>query len=168
MARRIDITGNVYGHLTVIRMLPTEKGKNSRCEARCQCGNLKEFTAGDIQKGSTKSCGCLRREILDRTTHGLKHHRGYAVWHAMHSRCYNENNKDYYNYGARGINVHWLWNRQNPVGLINFCAWFDSQSPAPGLSIDRTDNDLGYSPMNCRFATPVEQAANTRPRRRRA
>ncbi|OGJ70783.1 hypothetical protein A2198_02565 [Candidatus Peribacteria bacterium RIFOXYA1_FULL_56_14] len=163
--RRIDITGQAFGYLTVLRMLPTPRGKNSLVEAVCRCGAIKQFTAGDIQKGSTKSCGCLRKAVLDKTTHGLKHHSAYAVWHAMHSRCYTPSNKDFQNYGGRGIDVWHEWHRDNPDGLKNFCAWWEAQHPAEGLSIDRRDNDLGYSSGNCRFVTPKEQAANSRPRR---
>lgn len=159
--RRIDITGQTFGHLTVTRMLPTPCGKNSLVEAVCRCGTVKQFTAGDIAKGSTKSCGCLRKEILDKTTHGLKHHPAYAVWHAMHSRCYVPSNDDFHNYGGRGIAIAYEWHKSNPDGLKNFCAWYDAHQE-DGLTVDRRNNDAGYSSANCRFATPKEQWANSR------
>jgi hypothetical protein len=163
---RVNLTGQKFGRLTVIEMI-NEPKKASRCRAICECGTVKEYNAFDVKRGSTKSCGCLRAEVLDKTTHGLKHHPGYSIWHAMHSRCYDEENKDYINYGGRGITVSEDWHRDNADGLKNFCKWLDAQGVRDGLSVDRRNNDLGYSPSNCRLATPKEQTENSRPRRKR-
>lgn len=163
--RRVDLTGQKFGRLTVLEMLLVGAGKPSRCLAKCVCGTVKEFDAHEIKRGNTKSCGCLRKEVLDKTVHGLKQHKAYSIWHAMHSRCYNPDNPDYANYGARGIVVYWPWNKENPYGLRNFCYWYDKFNRNDGRSVDRADNDRGYGPSNCRFATAKEQVANSRPRR---
>jgi hypothetical protein len=83
----------------------------------------------------------------------------------MLQRCRNPNNRDYRNYGARGIAVCERW-----LSFENFYA--DMGDPPPGMSIDRVNNDLGYSAKNCRWATTSEQNRNRRPshkwKRRRA
>lgn len=163
---RVNLVGQRYGQLTVMEMVYLV-GKAARCSVKCDCGTIKEVNCYDIQRNSTKSCGCLRKKLLDKTTHGLKRHRAYAIWHAMHSRCYEPTNPDFINYGARGIQVDYSWYKGNPAGLKNFVAWFDSKNPAPDLSVDRENNDGNYEPGNCRFATAKEQAANTRPKRKR-
>lgn len=165
--KRKDVSGKVIGRLRITRMLPTPTGKAARVEAECECGVVKAFTYSDIQKGATKSCGCLRREILDKTTHGLSKTKAYAIWKAMHSRCYDPTDPDYYNYGGRGIKIDHYWNQQNPEGLFNFVAWFNVNWQGDGLLLDRCDNNKGYSSGNCRFVTPVVSANNTRPRRKR-
>lgn len=80
---------------------------------------------------------------------------------ALISRCYNPENKDYHLYGDRGITVcaDWL-DEEN--GSRNFVSWALRSGWRPGLSIDRRDNDLGYAPENCRWASGAEQSNNTR------
>jgi hypothetical protein len=88
--------------------------------------------------------------------------RLYAVWIAMNARCHNSEHPAYVNYGARGITVcdRWRKSADNPDSLYNFVV--DVGNPPPGRSLDRTNNDAGYSPDNVRWATPVEQARNSR------
>lgn len=80
---------------------------------------------------------------------------------ALISRCCNPENKDYPLYGGRGIGVcsDWL-DPEN--GSSNFLEWALRNGWRPGLSIDRRDNDKGYGPENCRWASSVEQSNNTR------
>ena len=94
-------------------------------------------------------------------THGLRQHRLYRVWEAMKRRCLSPAHEQFADYGGRGITVCAEW-------LHNFGAFFDwatSNGWEHGLTLDRIDNDRGYSPSNCRFATRKEQRANQRPRR---
>lgn len=92
--------------------------------------------------------------------HGLSRHPAYSVWVDMMCRCYNESYKRYHDYGGRGIKVCDRWHQ-----VKNFIR--DVGIPPDGLSLDRKNNDLGYSKGNCRWATASEQANNRRPKRTR-
>jgi len=90
--------------------------------------------------------------------HGLRNHPLYNVWSDIKKRCLNKNNKDYKNYGARGISIHDDWIDD----FKSFYNWAIKNGYSAGLSIDRKDNDLGYAPNNCKFSTPIEQIHNRR------
>jgi hypothetical protein len=138
---------------------PTSKStKKYRCGLyECQyCG--KEFEAGtsSVKRGHTKSCGCLRGDA-----HGLNSNRFYLTWYNMVKRCNNPKNEDYKNYGERGISVCEEW-----LDIKNFIAWAEATHPdIEGVSLDRIDNDLGYSPENCRWVDKSTQVINQRIRR---
>lgn len=95
---------------------------------------------------------------MKREMHGLRKHPLYDVWHDMKARCYNKNNKAHYCYGGRGIEVcpEWL------NSFKSFYDWAMDNEYKKGLEVDRRDNDLGYSPENCRFVTRKCNLRNTR------
>lgn len=91
-------------------------------------------------------------------THGMSGTKIYRVWCAMLARCRNPNDPDFKDYGARGITVCAEW--------LSFDRFFADMGEAPkGMTLDRRENDLGYSAANCRWATRSEQRANQRRRR---
>jgi len=148
----IDVTGKKFGRLTAKAYL----GK-SYWSCICDCGNTAEVTMYRMKSGNTTSCGCRKRSVLGEATtkHGKAGTRTHRIWKAMRSRCNNPNLPRYKDYGGRGITVCKRWEK-----FENFLA--DMGEAPKGMSIDRVNNDKGYSPKNCKWATTKEQNNNTR------
>lgn len=155
--RFVNLTGLRINRLTVM-LFSGKKGRSSMWLCRCDCGNEITVQAGNIRNSGTKSCGCLRKE--NTTTHGMRKTTEYGSWSHAKSRCTNPTDKAYKNYGGRGITIcdRWLESFENFLEDMGL-------KPSPKHSIDRIDNELGYSKENCRWATAKEQGRNTRANR---
>ena len=157
-----DLTNRRFERLTVVLQHSTVNGR-AVWECRCDCGNVVQVLAGNLRSGATRSCGCLQKERTKEVclevhqTHGLTHTPEYQVWIGIKARCYNKKNKDYCNYGGRGIEMSDEWRD-------NFEAFYRDmgQRPSPQHSIERDNNNLGYSVNNCKWATKIEQVNNRR------
>lgn len=129
---------------------------------RCTCGAEFEAILSNVKRGTTKSCGCYNSKLSKEriTTHGLTgKHPLHRTWMKMLSRCNSPINRDYPSYGGRGIKVCDRW--QGRDGFPNFLEDMGDK-PSTLHSIDRIDNNKGYSKDNCRWATPTQQNRNTR------
>lgn len=161
MSKTVDLTGKRFGRLAVIEQADSQNG-HKRWLCRCDCGKKIVVKGIHLKSGHTQSCGCAKIEMHTKrlTKHGQSSSSIYAVWIAMKERCHNKNNERYKDYGARGIYVCEKWR-------TSFGAFYDDVSKLPhfgekGYTLDRKDNDKGYSPDNCRWATYKEQRHNRR------
>lgn len=163
MAKKVVLTGLMFGRLTVIDETPVRKGGQVCWQVQCECGNRRIVRGASLTQGTSKSCGCLQKERASqyKTTHGMSKHPLYSTWISMRNRCYNRNEPAYEHYGARGISVCERWN--------SFELFLEDMGdkPTPSHSIDRIDNNGNYEPGNCRWATMKEQRLNQRPRKKK-
>ena len=157
MVKIIDMVGKRSGRLTIVRRAPNASGGKAMWVCVCDCGSPEFTTWGvSLRNGTTQSCGCLIREGLSerRFKHGRSRTPVYIVWCHMHRRCRDPKDKMWERYGGRGIKV---CNRWNEFG--NFIADM-GERPTSAHTLERRDNDKGYGPDNCFWATRKEQSRN--------
>jgi hypothetical protein len=150
MSGFINLIGKRFGKLIVIRRMNNNKSNKITWLCKCDCGNKKIICGGDLKNGRTQSCRCLL------ITHSLSDHNLYPIWNQMIQRCTNINDKYYNIYGGRGINVCKKW-REFPSFLRDMGSGWK-----PGLTLERTNNKLGYFKDNCEWATQKQQQRNRR------
>lgn len=149
-----NLVGVKFGRLLVLEHLGIPPEKTTRLwRTVCDCGVFKDITAGTLIDGSTKSCGSCVPRVSPNKTHNLSKTSIYKIWTGMIQRCENPKGSGYERYGAIGVRVCDRWHK--------FENFLEDMGPRPeGLTLDRRDNEMGYSPDNCRWATPLEQGRN--------
>lgn len=169
MQNRVDLTGRVFGALTVIcRDTGIANSRNAFWLCRCTCGGGTSVRADKLTGGQAQICGgCPKparpQPIRTRPPTQIHGHCAngtmtpeYRSWKGMRQRCHNSRHPDFPDYGGRGISVCDRWRS-------SFVAFLDDMGarPSPQHSLDRIDGSGNYEPSNCRWATKLEQTLNT-------
>jgi hypothetical protein len=178
MGKLVSLVGQRFGRLLVKEFSGLDASGRSLWLCVCNDGNEIVAKSGLLRRGSTQSCGCLRKEVVvangrrgatkitGERNGGFKHGATannsitseYQSWRSMISRCTNPRTINYLYYGGRGITICERW--QGEHGFENFLA---DMGPRPeGQTIDRKEVKGNYEPGNCRWATPKEQIDNRR------
>lgn len=152
-----DLTGKVFGYLTVVSRAENTKDGKARWNCICKCGKKTIVPTYRLNNGDCKSCGCKKFESHNRV-HGMTKTDLHNKWIQVKQRCLNKNCIDYKKYGAVGITICDEWKND----FISFMNWSYQNGYREGLSLDRIDNAKGYSPDNCRWVTWKSQCNNRR------
>lgn len=147
------MSGRKFGRREVVGLAESRSG-GLYWLCRCECGR-EDVVSGTALRGGRADCCENCRKISHGHAAKGKVSATYRSWASMIQRCTNKNNPKWINYGGRGISVCDRW-----MKFENFVS--DMGERPGGASVDRIDNNRGYEPGNCRWATPKQQAANTR------
>jgi len=162
MPKLINLTGRRFGRLKVLKQTEKDRRGNFPWLCLCDCGNQVTVLGYDLKRGRTKSCGCLRKEKTIQRSTKHNHARSgkitgiYRSWHHMKQRCTNPNDKNYKDYGGKGITVCKRWLRFKNFLKDMVKNW------KPSLTIERKNNSKGYYRKNCKWVTKDQQNKNRR------
>lgn len=165
----MNIIGKKYGRLTVLKEVDSyirpSGQKEKRFQCLCDCGNIVNIRKYPLTSGLTKSCGCIQKEVASKinTKHGKSYTHLNNAYRTIKSRCYNVNNRDYKDYGGRGIKMCDEW-RNDFMAFYNWAIenGYDENKTIKEQSIDRIDVNGNYEPSNCRYVNIYVQARNKR------
>lgn len=153
MTALVDITRQKIGRWTVIGRASNYKTGSARWLCRCECGRERTVRSCDLLNGKSSQCiNCGNK--ANSFKHGLTGTRLFNIWRHIISRCEYSNNKDYKYYGERGISICQEWRKDFKV----FYKWALVNGYKDDLTIDRIDNDRGYSSDNCQWITQSENS----------
>lgn len=162
LPKPLNLVGRQFTNWRVVEAAGSSKNGKRLFRCVCSCGASGVVVGGNLTSGQSTGCGHDRSDRI--RAHLVKHgaksrgesHPLYNTWSNMHSRCSNPNSAEFRNYGGRGISVcpEWddFWRFVEDMG----------EKPHPSYSIDRINNDLGYRPSNCRWASKSDQSKNRR------
>lgn len=161
MGALVDLTNKRFGRLFVVERADNVNNSTAWV-CRCDCGKTKVIQGTLLKKGLARSCGCLRKEIAREraTRHSLCGTKLYTTYHNMKKRCYNSRCDHYKWYGEEGKHIcdEWLGEK----GFDEFSKWALANGYSDNLTIDRIDNNKGYSPDNCRWISAKQNNRNRR------
>jgi hypothetical protein len=151
--------GRRYSMLVVLKRLEKDESGHYVYLCRCDCGQPHRMRQTNLKRGRRQSCGCAKSAWASADNAGYTDEERplVRILRGMEQRCHNPKNKNYANYGGRGIEVCTEW-RQDPKAFIQHIG----PRPSPQHTVDRKDNSKGYEPGNVRWALPTEQGRNTR------
>lgn len=168
MNRCIDLSGQTFGDLHVVRRVENSIHNAAQWECVCNCGNRVVVNSNNLRTGHAKSCGCARKRstsawmVKYNTKHGMSYSRLYVVWNGIKQRVLNPNNDRYSDYGGRGIGICNEW-----LNFEAFMKWalengYDETAEYGKCTIDRIDVNGNYEPNNCQWVDLKTQANNKR------
>jgi hypothetical protein len=146
--KKVDLLGKRFGMLVVLHELPNRQGGKVMWACKCDCGHTTQSAGGNLTKGVSASCGCVRTKHMGKGT------RLFRILTGMKDRCHNPKSKYWNRYGARGIFVCEEWRND----FSAFRLWAISTGYTEEMTIDRKENDGPYSPDNCQWLTREDNA----------
>lgn len=143
MSYKIEMKGKKFGKLTVIEYAGQKSKRRTMWKCICDCGNIVVVDGTHLRDGHTKSCGCLSVERMSKLNYknGLSSTKLQYAYNNMKNRCYRVKGRNYNDYGGRGIKLCDEWNGKD--GFENFCRWACKSGYKEGMTLDRTDNNMG-------------------------
>lgn len=154
-----DFTGRKFGRWIALECVQRSgHGRSTLWRCVCECGTVSDVQAGALKNGFSRSCGCLAVELSkSRGVHLMTGSPEYHSWQAIKRRCLDPKDKDFKNYGGRGIKMFEPW-------ISDFQAFYRyvGDRPCAGYTIERSENDGDYVPGNISWQPRSVQANNNR------